>query len=108
MKFPNSSCTCMFFFFRETDALAAMVEDVYSDIEGEWKWGLTLKAYFLLMWSSTDSMEIWKLGRRMLPSIPSSFSSAERQEISKIMYQELFLFANYRRTNCVVNEIKKA
>lgn len=38
---------------------------------------LTLKAYFLLMWSSTDSMEMWKLGRRILPKIPSSFSSVD-------------------------------
>lgn len=38
---------------------------------------LTLKAYFLLMWSSTDSMEMWKLGRRILPKIPSSFSSED-------------------------------
>lgn len=61
------------------DALLSMVEDVHSDIEEEWKCALTLKAYFLLTWSSTDSMEMRKLGRRMLPSIPSSFSSAERQ-----------------------------
>lgn len=38
-----------------------------------------MKAYFLLIWSSTDSMEMWKLGNRMLPRIPSSFSSGDRQ-----------------------------
>lgn len=37
----------------------------------------TLKAYLRLIWSSGESTDIWKLGRSMLPSIPSSFSSVD-------------------------------
>lgn len=41
---------------------------------------ITLKAYFLLMWSSTDNMEMWKLGSRILPKMLSSFSSLSLRE----------------------------
>lgn len=49
---------------------------------------LTLKAYFLVTWSSTDSMEMWKLGRRILPKIPSSFSSEDtkRETLRTLAY----------------------
>lgn len=46
----------------------------------------TLKAYFLLMWSSTDSMEMWKLGSRILPRMLSSFSSAPIRSVKKKPY----------------------
>lgn len=46
----------------------------------------TLKAYFLLMWSSTDSMEMWKLGSRILPRMLSSFSSAPIRSMKKKPY----------------------
>lgn len=53
------------------------------------------------MWSSTDSMEMWKLGSRILPRMLSSFSSAprktENQSYANIYRIDIFSKLNIRR-----------